>query len=179
MRGRQREPAILIRVRVEVVVDRAVGGGVHSAQAEGEASESLARTEEPIVGGFVTDLFALNGILLVIELQGGELYGGDIRVIQRCVEGIVDGPVEGEMDVLELEGLGASFRRGRVQVLGGSEEPPDSDEDEIDEVGVEDAILFVLGVEGFGQSSQDGDVGRVGPAARVVFVFHGLEESRE
>ena len=62
---------------------------------------------------------------------------------------------------------------------GRAEEPPEGDDDEVDEVGVEDAKLFVLGVEGFGQGPKNGDVCRVGPAARVVFVFHGLEESRE
>ena len=59
----------------------------------------------------------------------------------------------------------------------GGEEPVEGDDDEIDDVGVESAALFVIGVEGVAEGPHDGEVARVGSRGWLVVVFEGLEES--
>jgi hypothetical protein len=66
----------------------------------------------------VTNLFALDSILLVSEREGGI---GDalevVLVIQRCSDGIVHCTIHGELDVLQLEGSAASFGGLWVEVF--------------------------------------------------------------
>jgi len=53
-------------------------------------------------------LFAANGILLVRELERSECDSVEVvLVMQRCVAGVVDFSIDGEVDVLETKGLGA------------------------------------------------------------------------
>ena len=100
-----RVPCLVFRVRVVVAVNWVVQGGGRPAHAQGDAAEGLAWAEEAVGGRFVADLFALDSILLVVKLQEGKLNGGLIRVIQRFHEGVVDGSVDGEVEVLEEERL--------------------------------------------------------------------------
>ena len=79
----------------------------------------------------------------------------------------------------ELEGLGVSFGGGRVSALGGSQEPEEGDDDEVDDVGVEGSMLRVVEVEGVNEPSQDGDVGWAGSACGVVVALEGFEERSE
>ena len=64
------------RVSLAVFRDGVVQGGGHPVHTQGDAAESLAWAEEVVGGRFVADLFALDSILLVVKLQGGELNGG-------------------------------------------------------------------------------------------------------
>ena len=99
--------------------------------------------------------------------------------MQRCCRCGVDLSVDGKGDVAEVEGLGASFGRGRVEVLSGSQEPEEGDNDEVDGVGIEHAIDWVVEVQGIHEGLQDGDVGWVGAGGRFIFVSEGFEESSE
>ena len=100
-------------------------------------------------------------------------------VIQRCRRGMVDSAVDGEMDILEGEGLASSVGVGRFQALGRTQEPVEGDDDEVDDMGVERAFQDVQGVKGGCESFGDGDVGGVGSAGWIIFVGEGLEESSE
>ena len=66
-----------------------------------------------------------------------------------------------------------------VEVFGGSQEPPEGHDDEVNDMGVEDPVFGVGSVESFRERSEDGDVGGVGSGAGIVVVFHGLEERSE
>ena len=169
----------LLTCRVEVAMDRDVRGSLRTLKAEADPAESLAGAQERIGGRFVTDLFAADSILLVIEFQRGELNGGDVRVIQRCCRGGVNFAGHGEVDVAEREGLRPGFGGGGRKVLGGAQEPPEGDDDEVDGVGVEEPKFIVIDVEGSWEASEVSDVGQVGPAGRCVFVCHGFEERSE
>ena len=126
----------------------------------------------------MADLFAAHCILLVIELQGGEFDGCDVLVIQRCSGTGVDGAGQGDVSGAEGEGLGAGFGRWGVEVLRRTQEPPESNDDQIDDNLVEGTLDGVLGVEDR-EPAEDGDVDWVGSRGRVVFVGHGFEESSE
>ena len=172
-------PLPVPRVRVEVVVDRCARGSPRLLQAEADPSEGLARAQDEIGGRFVADLFAVDRILSVIEFQRVELNGGNVRVIQRCYRSGVNFVSNGEVDVAERESLGLSLAGGGVEVLGGTQEPPKGDDDEIDGVGVEEPGLRMIDVEGFMEAAEVSDVGWVGPVRLGVFVGHGLEERSE
>ena len=67
----------------------------------------------------MTDDFSADGILLVSEREcGGGEPGHRVRVMQRCGHGRVDFLVDGEVNVLEGEGLGAVC--GTIGVFGGA-----------------------------------------------------------
>ena len=84
-----------------------------------------------------------------------------------------------EVDVLEFEGLRFRIFVGRLAALSRSKEPEESDDDEVDDMGVEAPIGWVVGVESVGEGSDDGDVDRVGTCLRVVFLSQGIEEISE
>ena len=63
-------PFVVVRMRVVVFVERRVGGRTRSAEAEGKAAEGLARAEERVGTGPVTDLLTAYRILLVTKLEG-------------------------------------------------------------------------------------------------------------
>ena len=102
-------------------------------------------------------------ILLVVEFQRGELNGGDVRVIQRCCRCRVNFASHGEVDVAEGERLGPSLVCGGVEVLGRAQEPPEGDDDKVDDVGVEESELRVVDIEDCVEAAEVSDVGRVGP----------------
>ena len=60
----------------------------------------------------------------------------------------MDGPIDGEVDVLELERLGAGFGCSGVGVFGWSEQPEEANDDEVAGDGIEDAPLGVVKVKG-------------------------------
>ena len=74
---------------------------------------------------------------------------------------MVDCAVDGEVNVLEEEGLRASFS-GCVQVFRGRKEPVEGDDDEVDDVGVGDAEFGMLSLEDVDDGADNGDVSRVG-----------------
>ena len=89
-----------------MVVERRVGGSAGLFEAEGKAPERFARAEDRVGTGPVSDLFTAYHILLVTKLEG--CTGDAIHVckfIQRCGGCAVDGVVNSEVEVPELERL--------------------------------------------------------------------------
>ena len=159
-------------------VKRSVGRGAPGEEASDDAPECLGRAEERIVGAEVADLFTLDSILLVSERKYPMSDEGYVvRVMQRCLGGYVDSVVDGDVDVTEAEWRGAGFRTAGLDILGRLEEPEERDNDEINDVGVENPVFFVIGVEGVAEGPHDGEVARVGSRGRFVLVFEGFEES--
>ena len=74
---------------------------------------------------------------------------------------MVDRAVDGEMDVLEAEGLRAAFSSG-IQVFRWPKEPVEGDDDEVDDVGVGNAEFGMFSLEDVNDGADNGDVGRVG-----------------
>ena len=72
-------PFVVFRMRVIVVVEGRVGGSPSLFEAEGKAPKCLARAEERVGTGPVTDLFTAHRILLVTNMEG---RSGD--AIQVC-----------------------------------------------------------------------------------------------
>ncbi len=99
-----------------------------------------------------------------------------LTTIQDC-----DDSVDGQGDVTQAEGLGASVFGvgGALEVFGWPEEPVEGDDNEVHDVGVERAVLCVLEVESLLKATQDGKVGWVGAAGRFVLVSQALEERSE
>ena len=116
------------------------------AEFAADAVEGEDRAHLGVAGAAVADDFSADGILLVgeRECRGGK-PGQRVRVMQRCGRGGVDFVVEGEVDVLEGEGLGAVC--GRVGVFGGAEEEEEGDDDEVNDDFVVHAVEVVVGVK--------------------------------
>ena len=145
-----------------------------------KAEEGLAGTEEGVGSGGMANGFPTDHVLLVTEAESGlgqALQAG--RVIQRRVGGTVGRAVDGEVDVTETEGLGASSRRGGVKVFSRSEEPEEGDDDEVDGMRVELAIHVVGGVEDLLELLDDGDVARVDSGCWGVLPPESPEKSIE
>jgi hypothetical protein len=71
-----------------------------------DARQGLARAERGVIGRGVTDFLASDGVLLVVERQGGPRNAADVQVIQRRVGGDVGGGrIHREVDVGQAEGL--------------------------------------------------------------------------
>jgi hypothetical protein len=101
-------------------------------------------------------------------------------VIQRCRGAVGGSAVDREGDVAVQKGLGpAVLIGGAVQIFGGTQEPVVRDNDEVDEMGIEGAVFSVVDIEGIQEASEDGEVCRVGPSGRVVFVAEAFEERSE
>ena len=169
-----------IEVRVVVAEDRCIRGCIMLMEVPGKAEESLAWAEERIGSGGVAHRFPTDRVLLVTEAQSGlgqPLQAG--RVIQRRVGGTVDLAVNGKVDVTEAEGLGASSRSGGVEVLGGTQEPEEGDDDEVNGVCVEPPIHAMGGVEDRLELLDDGDVARVDTRGWGVLPAEATEESSE
>ena len=96
----------------------------------------------------MTDLFTVHRILLVTKLEGP---AGDVihigKFIQRYGGRAVDGVVDGEVEVPELERLGAGLGCGGVGVFGRAEEPEEADDDKVVSDCVEDAPFGVVTAE--------------------------------
>lgn len=83
-------------------------------------------------------------------------------------------------DVVETEGLRATFLRGRaVEIFGGAEEPVEADDAEVDDVGVEAPKGVMVDIKGLVEASEDGEVDRVGSGGRPIFVAEAFEEISE
>jgi hypothetical protein len=102
-----------------------------------------------------------------------------VLVMQRCSDGIVHSPIHGELDVLQLEGLAASFGCFWVEVFSRPEEPVEGHNTEEDDVHVEGAILGVLDVEGIKKSPEDGEICRVDSSCWVIFFVEGPDKISE
>ena len=76
----------------------------------------------------------------------------------------------------KFEGLTSGIWGRGLGVLRGAKEPEEGDNDEVDAVFVEGSMDGVCGVQDVKEVSQGGDIGRVGPAWRVVVIGESLEE---
>ena len=167
-------------VSVVVVVNRGVGRSAIALEVACDAAQCFGGTVERVRVGTMAHSFATNGILLVREGQTRMRDAVESSlVIQRCRGRHVDRPPNGEADVAKAEGLGASFGGVAVEAFAWSQEPMECDDDEVDDMFVECAMDRVIGVEGCGESSENGDIGGVGSRGRFVFVAEALEESSE
>ena len=102
------------------------------------------------------------------------------RVIQRRRGGGHGNTVENDGDVVETESLGAAvFSGSTVEVLCWAEEPVETDDAKVDDMGIEAAEDRMVDLEGCEEVLEDGEVGWVGPGGRAVFIFEALEESNE
>ena len=170
----------MFRVMVEVLVERRCAGSAVALEAHRYASEGLARAVKRVRVGFVANTFAADSILLVSELQRGVAEaGGDNGVIQRCCVAGVHLAVDGKVCVLELEGLRARFRCGGFEVFGWTEEPVETDDGQVDDVGFHGSVFGVVDVEAGAHALEDGKADGVGARGWVVFVGHSLEERSE
>ena len=112
----------------------------------------------------MADLLATDCILLVIERKRSFRHGVDVQVIQRGVRGGIQAASNGERNVTEAEGLRAAFATG-VEVFGGSEEPEEANDAEINGMLVGLTSGWVVGVKDVVEVFNDGDVGGVGASA--------------
>ena len=99
--------------------------------------------------------------------------------MQRCVAGVVDLAVDGEVDILETKGLGAGFRRGGVEVFCRSEEPEEGHDNKVGDMSVEGTEVSMQEVEGFEHGGEDGDVDRVGASGWIFFLLESFDEVGE
>lgn len=124
--------------------------------------------------------FAANSILLVGEGNSHEFDRiHAIHVMQRCVRASVLDAVDREGDVTQKEGLGAGFSVLGVSVFGWAHEPEEGDNAQVNAVRVECAKDGVFRVKGFRECSEDGDVDRVDPCGRGVFIAESLGKISE
>ena len=123
-------------------------------------------------------MLSAHSILLVRELQGSIFDVSECRVIQRSCGGAAGPAADGEVDVLELEGLGSGFWCGGVGVFSGSEEPEEGDDDEVNDVCIGGAVVGMSGVKDVPELAQDGGVDRVGAAWGIIVIGESFEESR-
>jgi hypothetical protein len=91
----------------------------------------------------------------------------------------MDGAIYGEMDVSQLESLGAGVGTGGLRVFGRPEEPVEGDDNEVEEMSVEGPVDGISGVEDVEGGADDGEVDRVSSFRRVIVALHGVEESFE
>ncbi len=174
----------LVTVAVPVGADGCVDGRVMRPKVRSDASKCPSWAQELVIGAIVADRLAANSILLVIEREGCVDVRIRVQVIQRrVVRGEVSRPLvvpaDTEHDVHESEGLGAAVVRLGFEVLGGSQEPVETDNDEVNGGSVGLAFQRMVGIQGFVECPDDGDVDRVGSFRRVIFVAQGFEERSE
>ena len=139
-----------------------------------DAGKRFAWAEVGVRGRGVRDTFATDGILLVIEREGGPRDAVHVQVIQRCVSGLDLDAVDGEGDVVQAEGLRAGLALAE-EVLGGPQEPVEAHDTEESRV-----LLFDAGraVE-VDEAAEDGDVCGMRAGLRVVFFLERSVESNE
>ena len=127
----------------------------------------------------MANTFPSDSVLLVSEFQGSVGDALDGGVIQGRGQSGMDGAIYGEMDVSQLEGLGAGVGTGGLCVFGRPEEPVEGDDNEVEEMSVEGPVDGISGVEDVEGGADDGEVDRVSSVRRVIVAFHGVEESLE
>ena len=129
--------------------------------------------------GAVADLFTTIAILLVGDRERRVGDGEDlVRVIKwGSVGPTVDFAIDGEVDVSELEALRTDVVGIGVGVLSRAQDPEESNDAEVDYVGVASSKLVAFRfVENFGELADDAHVARVGALLRVVVEFKGVVE---
>jgi hypothetical protein len=95
------------------------------------------------------------------------------------VDGVVDLPIHGEVDVAEEEGLTPGVRGFRVEVFSWPEQPVEGDDGEEDDMVVERPKFWVAGVKDGCEGSEDGEVCGVGAAGGVVALFEAADKISE
>ena len=174
-------PSLIIRVIVTTY--RCIWWGPVLEVAVADPSKGFGPTDEFVVGAGVSDLFAFDGILLVIER---EVSFGDqldvVQVMQRCPWRGIGGTAYNERDMTEKEGFGPGVVRA-VEVVAGvlrwSHEPEESDDAEVDDMELHGAMLGIFGSEDFDEGFKDGDVGWVGSRLRTILFLECGHEIRE
>ena len=175
--GLDRTPAPVVAMVVVVHVDGLVRWSSCQFEASGDAPERFAWAEEGVVIRTVAHLFASDGILLVVEHEGGVADSLDgVQVIQRCLWGAVVHFVDGEVDVPEQKGLSPCFGRLRLGAFRGAEQPVVGDDAEVHSVLVEHSVAWVLEVEDVEQGLENGDVDGVGSGFGLVLFPQGGDE---
>ena len=101
-------------------------------------------------------MLAFDSILLVREREAGAIEASDecgfgesdsVLVMQRSVEGGIDSSMDREGDIAETKGLAAGFSGGGVEVLGGTKQPEEGEDDKLDGVLLEVPEHWVIDVE--------------------------------
>ena len=165
---------------IEVVMKGCVGRGVVVLKVEAEAAEGFTGTEEGVVGGSVAQTLTLHAILLVNELQSRVRDLVDSCFIQRGGRSVVHATIDGEVNVLEQEGLTLGIVAGRgLAVFSRPEEPEEGNNDEEDRGVVGLSIGGVLGVDGFEEGTDDGSVDGLDTPCGLVLVPERLDKSSE
>ena len=80
---------------------------------------------------------------------------------------------------MQFEGGSASRVPRAFEVLAWTEEPEETNDDEVDGVLVEWTVSDVVEVGALDEVTEDGDVDRVGPSGRAVFIPEGFEKRSE
>ena len=88
----------------------------------------------------MANLFTSDGVLLLGEGERCILDARHLVVIQRGRGSVENLVVDGEVDVLVAEGLASGFRVA-VDILGGSEQPVEADNSEVNDLTNEGAAL--------------------------------------
>ena len=133
-------------VATVVSVDRSEGRGIRAVEPESDAAESFAGAQEVVGGGAMGNGLASNACFLVRERESRMRDARECFVIQKRGRRGEYRPIQGEGDVMEPEGLGTCVAAA-VEVLGRAEEPEESDDQEVKDVGVGRTVGVVLGVE--------------------------------
>ena len=79
--------------------------------------------------------------------------------------------------MLEFERLGPGVGGACVAIFGRAKEPKESDDDEVNDMGVDAAVFCMGGVKDVRERPDDGHVDWVGSAWWVIVVFELFEES--
>ena len=102
--------------RVVVTTYRCIWWGPVLEVAVADSAEGFGPTDEFVVGASVSDLFSLDGILLVIEREVGVSDQLDVvQVMQRCTRSGVGRTSDNERYMAEEEGFGAALS-GRARL---------------------------------------------------------------
>ena len=80
--------------------------------------------------------------------------------------------------MLEFERLGPGVFGACVAIFGGAKEPEESNDDEVNDMGVDASVFRMGGVKDVRERPEDGHVDWVGSAWWVIVLFELLEESR-
>ena len=163
---------------VVVGVDGGTWRGPMVAKVGADAQEGLDRAEARMGSGEMAELLASYAVLLVGKRKGGPQDAAYVHVIQRRVEGKESALGSLEGNVAKLEGLGAASA-GAGEILGGTEQPEESNDTEVDGVLQAPTVRWVRVVEEGVHVVNDGGVDGVCTLCGVVLVQEGLEETSQ
>jgi hypothetical protein len=150
-------------VRVAVGTKRRHFRGIIEAEVFADAEESFGGAKVGVRGSSLGYLFATDSVLLVSKFEAAGEDGLFIYFIQRVVGGdvcrVLIAALDSKRGVAQTEGLGAPgvFRVG---VFSRAKEPVEGEDGEVDDMGVDTSMDWVVGFEDSEQVADDGDVGR-------------------